>query len=113
MPNRQVEDAGRDHVYALRHTTRGDAELGPDAPILGPLLEKLDKAVADVLEYHLDVSGGVDGLMATFEHVRRMTLALPGGVLWNRPAQVETPPPYYALNPADLLPPDTATIRTV
>ncbi|WDS52090.1 hypothetical protein SEA_CARON_64 [Microbacterium phage Caron] len=109
MPNRLVEDAGRDHVYKLRHTTRGDAELGPDALLLGPLLERLDKAVADVLEYALDVSGGVDGITDTFMRLRRLAFSLPGGPLAEDPEACDLPP--IPLNLASILATPEGTAR--
>ncbi|WP_067201041.1 hypothetical protein [Microbacterium sp. XT11] len=92
MPNALVEDAGRDHVYDLRHSTFGDAEIGPSAPILGPILQRLDRAIADLLEYNLDVSGGVDGITDTFVHIGRRLLAFPGGPLWRDPTAPVTGP---------------------
>lgn len=82
MPDRRVESAARDHVHELRHRDYCPTELGPDEYILGPLMRRLDDAVADILEYHLDIQGGTDGIKATFDRLCEVAHQLPGLPDW-------------------------------
>lgn len=68
MSNFQIERAARLHVQHLRQAAETGcsmSNLSPDAYVLGPLIKAHAKATADLLEYYLDVEGGVDGVSAT------------------------------------------------
>lgn len=82
MPNAELEDKGRDLVYALRTTEPSIALTGTDGFVLGPIIARLNAAVADFLEYHLDVSGGVDGIARVYDTLKGHALSLPGAALW-------------------------------
>lgn len=84
MPNAVIERAARHHVKHLRAVAEAspDAFLSPDAYTLAPLLAAHANAVADLLEYYLDVEGGVDGIWAVRVLLKEMALGLPGGQLW-------------------------------
>ncbi|AWY05746.1 hypothetical protein SEA_GRETCHEN_59 [Microbacterium phage Gretchen] len=79
MPNLRVEEAARDHVYHLRHRQMDMLNLGPDDFILSPLIQKLDRAIAAVLEHLTDIGGGVEGVTYTHALLADYAMRLPGG----------------------------------
>jgi hypothetical protein len=82
MPDAVILAAARDHVYELRHRYHSDVELGPDSYLLRPLLDRMDAIVADLLEYHLDVAGGIDGVAAALDRLTHYARHLPGAPAW-------------------------------
>lgn len=68
MPNFAIERTARLHVMHLRRAAEEGCSfthLSPDAYTLAPLVAAHARALADLLEYFLDVEGGVDGVAAT------------------------------------------------
>lgn len=80
MPDLRLERVARNHVYTLRHEEPGIDEVGTDRYLLGPILERLNAAVADLLEYHLDASGGHDGIAATVARLAHLAESIPDKV---------------------------------
>ncbi|WNT44378.1 hypothetical protein SEA_MABODAMACA_62 [Microbacterium phage Mabodamaca] len=77
-----MEDRGRELVFTLRTSEPALALTGMDAFVLGPIMARLNAAVADFLEYHLDVSGGVDGIARAYDVLKGHALSLPGAALF-------------------------------
>lgn len=67
--------AARRHIYRLRKVSPENNPYAstPDAFAAGPVMTNLAHAIADVLEFYVDLEGGVDGLNSTRE---LLTLAI-------------------------------------
>lgn len=77
MPDAKVTFAARMHIHSLRTEEPGLDEVGTDGYVLAPILSRLNAAVADLLEWHVNVSGGPLGVTDTAEHLSRLADALP------------------------------------